>query len=451
MGRTIAGKIYFEDKTKNWRLPVTGKRYRVYDTEVPGLTVQVTPKGCYSWVLRYTNSRGRQVPATLGRCENMTPSAARKAAKAILQVDDPAAEKKAKRASMTVNELLDLYESEKMIEKGMRESTRIENVRMLKTKVREWEIQPKVEMGTLYADEITGQDAAKCLKACRKTATSTSRQVVGLCKRAWDYGITLGVVKTNPWVGQAKPAVKKKTARLFDEGIRHLGERLKSLDEPLEYKVAFLLFLLTGARHQELCQCRWEWIDWESQWIMVPAMQHKTGGRTYKPRQIFLSSRAIELLKMIPETDIEVEGKTVKHPHLFPAGSRAKDRLGSRDDFQDPWERIREGQSWEWFTEPWGEKTKIDIHDLRRTLGSYCSDLGYKAYVDQLLGHSDKTVTDIYTRTAARPLIDIVQAVNDHIVKLLGWWIGAEGKPVDLEGALISGNAEPSGVFQLEF
>jgi len=37
-----------------------------------------------------------------------------------------------------------------------------------------------------------------------------------------------------------------------------------------------------------------------------------------------------------------------------------------------------------------------------------------------ILGHEDKTVTAIYTRTAAKPLIGIVQVVNDPMVEKAG-------------------------------
>ncbi len=412
VGRTIRDKkLFVADNYEE--LPVTGTKYDTPDMELTGLFCRVTERGCYSWIFRYTNSRGKQKTATIGRCEKMSPSKARVAAKKLLSVDDPAQVKKAKRESLTVNQLLTKYEEEKMgVERGMRDSTRKENIRMLRTKVRDWPIKPKVPMGTMYADEITGTDAANCLVACRKTAKSTSRQVVGLCQRAWAYGISLGVVQSNPWLGQTKPSVKKKSTRMGNEDLPLLGERLKTIKEPIEYKIAVLLYLLTGARHQELCQCRWDWIDFEAQWILVPREYHKSGEKTLEPRQIFLSKQAVELIHAIPHKEVEVDGKKIQHLCLFPAGDQAKDLLSTRDDLQDPWTRIREGQPYE----------HVNIHDLRRSMTSFLSDLKLKSYAGQILGHSIQGVTEIYTRTAAKPLIEIVQLVSDNIIPKLGWW-----------------------------
>ena len=49
------------------------------------------------------------------------------------------------------------------------------------------------------------------------------------------------------------------------------------------------------------------------------------------------------------------------------------------------------------------------------------SDLGYKAYADQLLGHATKSVTDIYTRTSVKPLLAMVEEAGKHIMTHLGF------------------------------
>ena len=72
---------------------------------------------------------------------------------------------------------------------------------------------------------------------------------------------------------------------------------------------------------------------------------------------------------------------------------------------QAPWERIRGAAG----LDPRDKKTGAYLdeennpgwHDLRRTFASVGADLGLKGFVGESLGHTEATVTDIYTRSAA--------------------------------------------------
>lgn len=62
----------------------------------------------------------------------------------------------------------------------------------------------------------------------------------------------------------------------------------------------FLLFVrFTGCRSEDARCLRWEWIDWEGQFAVIPRTSHKTGRRTRKAKVIPLPKKAIQLLKWL--------------------------------------------------------------------------------------------------------------------------------------------------------
>ena len=95
------------------------KPYIEYDSELIGFGVAVYPSGVKSWVCEYRpHGGGRGVAkkrVTLGKTSQLTPDQARKAAADMLAAvrlgGDPAQEKAERRASVTVGELIDLFDA----------------------------------------------------------------------------------------------------------------------------------------------------------------------------------------------------------------------------------------------------------------------------------------------------------------------------------------------------
>jgi Arm domain-containing DNA-binding protein len=102
------------------RLKPRAKPYIEYDSDLPGFGVAVYPSGIKSWVCEYRpHGGGRGVAkkrVTLGKTSQLTPEQARKAAGDMLATvrlgGDPAQEKLERRASVTVGELIDLFDSQ---------------------------------------------------------------------------------------------------------------------------------------------------------------------------------------------------------------------------------------------------------------------------------------------------------------------------------------------------
>lgn len=397
-----------------------------------------------SWIFRFHPSRYEQGTVTIGRYpdwsiarayakanllrqmvqEGLDPRESTKPTAAVPVAAEPEAPKT---TPMTVNQLIDRYEANKM--GGLSESTRIEYQRMLRTKVREWVDAKGRTFGNRPAVEVTFTDAEDLLNACREKAERTATLVVIKMKNVWDYGVDHQVLPDvrNIWTRQTKSPIGERDRRLSDAELGILGHRLRTCGEPEEVVIAYQLFVLAGMRHSNLSHCRWDWVDLDSQLITIPKAHHKTGKKSKKPLQILLSSYAVSLLrrlKALQEADEDVQGTPWLYPH-------ATDKDRPRDDLQDPWARItgqkpkpdRRRKAPAKVATPLfgaGAEKEVHIHDLRRTLASVLSDLGYKSYAGQILGHVTQGVTEVYTRTSMGPLLAMVEHAGRHIMTMMG-------------------------------
>ncbi len=399
-----------EFREQNWKdLAVKEKFYDEPDEgrgSIMGLFVRVYPSGIKSWILRhYPEHKGKQKTVTLGRCASLAPGDARTKAEKVKKGADP---HPTPVAVHTVDDLLDRFIADTFGD--LRKTSADEYIRLFKKKVRAWQWEGKgKKFGEWDIKAVKGEHAAALLTDCRKTAKRSSTIVCIKMHEAWEYAIALtwlGDVR-NIWAGQVKPPIVKRKRRLKDAELVALGQRLRTFKDKEELKIGIVLYLLSGSRHSNIVHARWEWVDLDQQVIRVPQDSHKTGDRIQEDLDILLSTQAVTLLKRLKEVqETKRKGSYEGSPWLFPAQGN---KLKHRDDLQDPWERIREGQSYE----------DVHIHDLRRTLSSVISDQGHKQYSDEILGHKERTVGDVYNRTANEVLLAYLQEASDKITGLM--------------------------------
>lgn len=391
------------------------------------LYLQVTPAGIKSWVLRY-RFRGIQKTHTLGRWPDMTVDQAGKEAisalKGIGEGKDPNEARKeeiveAQRVvaeQKTVSDLLDRYIRDH-IEINNKESSQQEFKRLITKHVRPG-------LGSLEIRKVGTNDISQFLTEIqRETPTQCNRVrslLITMFGRAEEWEMRdLG---TNPVVPIKKRTSEvKRSRRLSAQELKSLGKTLNTSKESKVVIAAIRLYLLTGMRKSELIGDKargiealtWGRVNLKEKTLEVFTKSRK--GKSAK-RVVYCCSEAINILKSIP--------KIKNNPYVI-TGKNAKEALVG---IQNAWERIR-------IVAKLAVAGKDDpdnprIHDLRRTFSSVGADIGWKEYMRDLLGHAEKDVTDIYTRTDPAILLQVAEEVGSRVHQLLNGIAAPKSQPI---------------------
>jgi len=137
--------------------PKPSKRYAVYDAEVTGLHVVITPAGTKTFYLYYRNQSGRGNNLKLGRFPTLTIQQARKLAmNALYKVargEDPCRDRKAARKALSVSQACDKFLVEHAQPK-LKPRTVAEYVRIIEKRI-------KPKFGSLKVNELTRADVLR--------------------------------------------------------------------------------------------------------------------------------------------------------------------------------------------------------------------------------------------------------------------------------------------------
>ena len=151
------------------------------------------------------------------------------------------------------------------------------------------------------------------------------------------------------------------------------------------------LFLLsTGARLNEALTAQWQHVDREHRVWRIPASNSKSK----KVRSAPLNDSAIEVLDQL-DTEKSFE-------HLFINRKTGKPYT----TIYKIWTRLRKDAG----------LPHLRIHDLRHQYASFLVNSGRTLYeVQQILGHSDPTVTQRYAHLSTKALQDAANSASDAI------------------------------------
>jgi len=414
--------------------------YRVPDTEVRGLNIQVTPAGVLSWVLRF-RVHGHQKAHTLGRWPELTVALARKKALSLMadigDGNDPAAKKKTERTAKTMNDLAAQFRKEHL--PTLRPNSQTQYERLLRRRI-------LPALGSKRVKDIDSSDVATLLSQIRLDTPKgiEANRARAVLSKMFSMGALWGFCPagSNPAKGQARAPESKKDRHLSDRELIALGAALRHLEptragqdrpgdalppENLYALAALRLYLLTGMRKSELIGDRkrdkvtravivktpalpWTAVDLDAARIRLD--QHKTSKKA-GGRIVPLSSAACDLLDDLPEV--------LGNPYVIPGQDAGEALVG----LQKIWERVRSA------VPKLEEKAKVPkrlrvnlsdvtIHDLRCSYASLAARLGYpELIVAALLGHSAGSVTSGYARIGADPLRDVVEAIGARMADLL--------------------------------
>jgi integrase len=155
-------------------------------------------------------------------------------------------------------------------------------------------------------------------------------------------------------------------------------------------RLVVLYLLSTGARLNEALQAKWKDVYRANKLWRIPA----TNSKSKKVRSVPLNASAIEVLDQL-----DTEGT---HEYLF-----------VNRDTQKPYTTIH--KTWNRLRIKAG-LPRLKIHSLRHLFASFLVNGGRTLYeVQQILGHSDPSVTQRYAHLSTRSLQDAANTASDAI------------------------------------
>jgi integrase len=247
----------------------TGTRRQIFDAKVSGLCLRVSAGGLKTWSFIYRpRNGGAQRRLTIGTYPAWSLADAREKAlslkKAVQDNQDPARERKAERASLTVAGLIDRY-----IEKRAR-------VHLKSWQAYEASLKRDVApiLGDRKATAIVRTDVADLLDQLSAKSGTVSNRTHAMLSAMFSWAVSEGLVETNPVAGLKKRAEEKaKDRTLTDDEIRQLIPALDAMGEP--YGTAFLIVLYTGCRPGEAAGIEGREIDAKAATWTIAAARSK--------------------------------------------------------------------------------------------------------------------------------------------------------------------------------
>lgn len=367
-------------------IAATGKDHFVWDSQLPGFGIRVSPTGRKTFVVQY-RFRNRTQRVSIGRAHLTSLNEARRNAKIILgnieTGNNPARDVRVFRQSPSLYEIYMRFIDEH-VKARLKPSTQSNYMHVMSTYV-----LPRI--GHLKISQISHSDIIELHTALRHTPYQANRAVLVLSKifnlcEQWglrEHG-------SNPCRHVEKYKEKSRHRFLTKTEIKRLWQ---TLDEEAEtgatshYAIsAYKLLILTGCRLGEIQKLKWSQV----QGNRVEFPDSKTG---YK--RLPFNSEAMRILEAIT--------KQPDNPYVI-CGEKPGSYIVN---LQKSWRRIRQKAS----------LPDVRIHDLRHTFASHAVMNGTPlAVVSKLLGHSKIGTTMRYAHLADRELMKASDAIGANLL-----------------------------------
>jgi len=350
--------------------PARGRTYH-HDAKAAGLCLCVTATGTKTFYFyKWDKNKKQPQRERLGKFPDVSVDTARDAVKEmggeIAKGRDPAAERLARRESLTLGGLYDHWiQYAKAHKRTWKEDKRLYTNFLTPWKDRSLAAIRKQDIRALHATigEENGRYAAN--------------RVLGLLKAMYNRAMSdLDWEGSNPGEGVTRFREKSRDRFLQPDELPRFFEALDEESDLL--KDFFLVALFTGARRSNVQAMRWEEIGVDSVWRIPDT---KSG----KPVLVPLVPEVTKILQKRRE-------KARENPWVFP--SRGKS--GHLVEPKSAWERIRKNAN----------LPGLRMHDLRRTLGSWHVATGASLpIIGKMLGHGDGSkATAVYARLSLGPV-----------------------------------------------
>lgn len=394
--------------------PVPGRDVLLFDTEIAGFAVKITPGGARIYLLQYEIT-GRKRRFRIGRHGELTAEEARVRARRLrVQIADgidPFADRLRDQEIPNVAALGERYMAEhaaihKRPSSASEDRRNLDNhvvplLGSLKTSaVTSADVARMVRSiaaGETARDEKTGKHGRRIVRGGRGSANRTLSLLSKMMSLSEEWGHRPR--GSNPCAGVKRFAENKRQRFLSGDELSRLGQAFTVAErdgiETPAVLAALRLLLFTGCRLSEVRTLRWSYLDLERAIINLPTS--KTG-----PKTVYLAAPALQILVGLGRP----EG-LVGDAFVFPgrrarrgrtgAGDTGNDTAGARpiEDLRGPWQRIRLAAG----------MPELRMHDLRHSYASMGAAGGLSLQlIGGLLGHAAIRTTERYAH-----LVDVAQ------------------------------------------
>jgi integrase len=393
----MAAKRDFTDRFLKALKPAEpGKRYIVFDAQVPGLGVRVTEhcrdehKGSFVLVARFPGSEN-PAPRRIGDYPALSLARARQIAREwredLRQGIDPKA-KEAERQRQERRRRADTFEA-------VFGTYVDEHLSTLRTGA---EVKRSVELHVFPhwrqrpLTEIRRADVNELVRTVRKDAPIAANRLLACLKTFFGWAVNQELIEASPAAAVKRPSKEIKRDRvLTDAEIRAIWRACGELGA---FGGAFRLMLTTAARRSEVGGMTWREVDQSRRIWTIPRERAKAD----RSVEIPLSDMACLILDEQPKIGAFAfstgrSGVASAAPVAISGWSKAKaalDRLALAKARELAEERGDEAPT---------EFSAWRLHDLRRSAATNLARLGVdRVVISKVLNHAEQEVTAIYDR-----------------------------------------------------
>lgn len=370
--------------------PPRDKEYIVWDDQLKGFGLRVTPKGVKTYLIKYRAQRRRgavQRKISIGRHGALTPDEARREAKrllgAVARDEDPAKDRAEAQTAARFDEFATRYMRDHAKPKK-KASSADEDQRLLDRVLIPY-------FGKRLIAEIGPGDINKLHASMSDRRTSANRCLSLLSKmfnlaEAWAERPR----NSNPCVDVAKYPENKRERFLSPDELARLAKAINEAERDglHPHGIAVLrLLVMTGARKGEILSLRWDEVD--ANHAIVLKRDSKTGRKG-----IPISMTASEFIQRLPRDSAS--------PWVFPAAHGDSHYQG----LTKVWLDVRKRADLE----------DVRIHDLRHTFASLAVGGGASLpVIGRILGHTQTQTTQRYAHLADDPVRRVIEATSDSL------------------------------------
>lgn len=373
----------------------------LWDAELKGFGLKVTPKGRKVYIVQYRLPGLPTKRYTIGpHGSPWTPTSARLEATRVLGLaasgSDPSEEKRLAKNDISVNELCDMYlihgvNAKKATTIAMDRSRIDAHVRPLLGKKRLKHVS-KSDV-TRFLSSIASGKTAKDVKTGRRGRSivrggpGVANRTLGMLGAIFEFAIDEELTTQNPARGVKKYKEGRPARFLSDVELARLGDALRQAEKDgvnTFALAAIRLLLLTGCRKNEILTLKWEEVDFERGFFRL--VDSKTGSK-----HVPLGEAALDCLSSVPK----VQG----NPFVIAGEQSGSHFVG----LQKVWAAVRGSAGLE----------NVRIHDLRHSFASVGARSGQSLFViGKVLGHSTASATNRYAHLSDDPLRSATKVIS---------------------------------------